>query len=193
MRLVQSAPRHRRDRHAARGAAAQDDRSVLNDEVVRTRFEHLAGEREDLLTQLAGGDDRGATAAHRASAGPSPEAVGDDRGVAVDDLDIVYGDAKLPGGDLRDRRLVALTVVVQPHRHAHASVGLEPDRRRVVAEGHLELSRAHRLRPIRGLLDRKSEPQATEPPGKALRVVLGPGGLPVHCLLEHVEHPQVIA
>ena len=59
--------------------------------------------------EVAYADERCPT--NRQAATPKgANAIGDDVGIAVDDLDVFHGDAELVGDNLRKRRLVALAM-----------------------------------------------------------------------------------
>ena len=74
------------------------------------RFQHGAGDLDQLGAHLARRDQRGAAGNHQRPAGKGAPAIRRAIGVAVDDLDQVGRDAELVGDDLRQRRAQALAV-----------------------------------------------------------------------------------
>ncbi len=95
--------------------------AVLEHDVGFGRLEKMACDLAALVDHLVQGiDDRGATDRQRARAiGAHAERhLG---GVAVDDIDLLHGDAELVGDDLREGRLMALAVAVAAGEHRDAS------------------------------------------------------------------------
>ena len=85
-------------------------RAVLQHDVVCRRFQHMAGDLDQLGAHLARGDQRGAAGDHQRAAGEGAPAVRRAVGIAVHDFDHVGRDADLVGDDLRQRGAQALAV-----------------------------------------------------------------------------------
>ena len=98
------------DGHPAVGAALHGVPAALELEVVLRHLELMSDDDAHLVEHLAGGLVERDAADGEATAAVRVHAKGDDRRVAVQDLDVVDVDAEPVGGDLRDRRHVTLAV-----------------------------------------------------------------------------------
>ena len=79
--------------------------------------------------------DDGAAADRQRARAISAHPVGDFGGVAVDDLDRLERHAEMVGDELREGRLVPLTVRVRPGQHCNAAGRVHADRRQLEQPG----------------------------------------------------------
>ena len=119
-----------RDRRAGRPL---DPHHPVDDlEVAGVGLQGVARDPQRLGPHLAG-RERDRVAAHdRGARGEGAHGVAEPAGVAGDDLDVLERHAQLVGGDLRERREVALALGGEPGRDLHLAGGLDHDVRALV-------------------------------------------------------------
>ena len=133
-RVAQRVGQHRhgrqRDRRVRR---ALDPHHAVDDlQVAGVGLEGVARDPQRLRAHLAGGE-RDRVAAHdRRPRGEGADGVAEPAGVAGHDLDVLERHAELVGGDLRERREVALPLGGQAGRDLHLAGRLDDDVRALV-------------------------------------------------------------
>ena len=126
MRLRISLARHFRNRHRAIGAG-NFRLAVLQHDVGLGRFQHGAGDLDQLGAHFARGDQRGAAGNHQRTAGERAPAVRRAVGIAMHDPDHVGRDAELVGDDLRQRGAQALSVRRRADARLDEAGGIDAD------------------------------------------------------------------
>src|SRR5579862_2465536 len=94
----------------------------------------------DFFCKRAAGFADGAAGKHNGARGESAETVGSDGGVTVTHGNLSGIDAKLVGGDLRQRRLVTLAVVLHAHIDDDVAIRQHADVRGLVARYDAEFT-----------------------------------------------------
>ena len=124
---------HLRPAHRRLVAAGHVERAVGEHDIGFGRLQHVRGNGAGLVHEPLGGQSHRPGEHHRPSTAPRAQAVGGPLGVAQNHGDIVGGDAERVGGELRGRRLCALSEGAEAGRHPHRAVRVDPHRGRVEA------------------------------------------------------------
>ena len=134
--LGQAGARTRRGRavevtqaHASRGDAPRPDLAIDELEVLGLDLEHLGGDALQPLLKPAGGDVDGGAGRDDAAGGERTHAIGDERGVARPEDDLLGRDAEEVGHHLGHRRLQALSVRRAARIDDNIALGVDLDLR----------------------------------------------------------------
>ena len=153
----------------------------------------MRADASDLLGEHARGSANGAAAEHDRARPEGAEAERPDRGVAVADRNQRGIDAELVRGDLRERRLVALAVVLHADIDDHRAVRQHADIGGLVARHHARLALDPFDDAVAALLgvERKADADGAAV-GLALRLALADGRQIDH-VARGVERGDIVA